>query len=322
MDGPKKFYRRIRRLFQRSLRLGRTLFRLLVVKPVHELGSPVLRLAVRIFQLLFFTLKDMGLNRTNVRTASLSFYTLFSIVPLLAIIFAAAKTMGYIDLLLENLYALFPQSPEIVDYCVDFAERTLARTRGGWMAAVAGVAILWSALSLIEELVKAVNEPWKITSRRGMTRYGVYLCILIFFPAFWVGAEVLGLCLRDLLGIGAHPLWRMLSRVVTAAIEFGCFILFYKLVPRTRVQWSSAATAGLTAGTVFLLFHWAYTTILWNVTSYNAIYGSFAALPLFLFWVRYSWQILLTGNELAYAHQNLHLLREERREQHAKNTGT
>lgn len=72
-------------------------------------------------------------------------------------------------------------------------------------------------------------------------------------------------------------------------------------------------------GSLFLIFHWIYTSVLWKVTSYNAIYGSFAALPLFLFWLRYSWQILLTGNELAYAHQNLHLLREERRERKTKN---
>ncbi len=312
MNGLREFYRRAKHLFERSVRLGRKLFRMLVIQPVHELGSPVLRLALRIFQLFFFTLKDMSRNRTSVRTAALSFYLLFSLVPLLAVIFAAAKTMGYIDLLLENLYGLFPQSPEIVDYCVDFAERTLARTRGGWMAAVAGVAMLWSALSLIEELVKAINEPWKISSRRGLSRYGIYLGILVFFPAFWVGAEVLGIYFSDLLGLEGKLIFRVLSRAATLAIELGGFVLFYKLVPRTRVQWSSAATAGLTAGTVFLLFHWGYTSILWNVTSYNAIYGSFAALPLFLFWARYSWQILLTGNELAYAHQNLRLLREER----------
>ena len=175
MNGLAKRYRKTNQLFRRLLRFGRLVFCMLVVKPVHELGSPLLRLAVQLLQLVFFTLKDMNRNRTNVRTASLSFYTLFSLVPLLAILFAAAKAMGYIDLLLENLYSIFPQSPEIVDYAVDFAERTLARTRGGWMAAVAAVAMLWSALSLIEELVRAVNEPWKAASRRGIVRYGIYL---------------------------------------------------------------------------------------------------------------------------------------------------
>lgn len=313
MNGLKKRYRQAIRLLRRLWRFGRKIFRLLVVKPVHELGSPLLRVTVRVLQLVFFTLKDMNRNRTNIRTASLAFYTLFSIVPLLAIVFAAAEAMGYIDLLLEKLYALFPQSPEIVDYAVDFAERTLARTRGGWMATVAAVVMLLSALSLIEELVRAVNEPWEITSRRGMTRYGIYLGILIFFPAFWVGAEGASLYVGSMLGIDRHPIYRLLIRSAALLLEFGSFVLFYKLMPRTHVQWSSALIAGLTAGTFFLGFHWIYTSVLWKATSYNAIYGSFAALPLFLLWLRYSWQILLTGNELAYAHQNLRLLREERR---------
>ena len=127
------------------------------------------------------------------------------------------------------------------------------------------------------------------------------------------------LSVGSLLGIDSHPIYRLLIRITALLLEFFSFVLFYKLVPRTRVQWSSALAAGLTAGAFFLIFHWIYTSVLWKVTSYNAIYGSFAALPLFLFWLRYSWQILLTGNELAYAHQNLHLLREERRERKTKN---
>lgn len=319
MNGLAKRCRKTNDLFHRLLRFGRMAFCTLIVKPAHELGSPLLRLAVRTLQLIFFTLNDMNRNRTNMRTASLSYYTLFALVPLLAILFAAAKAMGYIDLLLDDLYALFPQSPELVDYAVDFAERTLSRTRGGWMAGVAGVAILWSALSLIEELVRAVNEPWKAAPRGGVLRFGIYLGILIFFPAFWVGAEVATLYVGSLLGIDSQPIYRWLIRLAALLLEFGSFVLFYKLVPRTRVRWSSALTAGLTAGTFFLFFHWIYTSILWNVTAYNAVYGSFAALPLFLLWSRYSWQILLTGNELAYAHQNLHLLREERRERKNEN---
>lgn len=293
-------------------RLVRRIFNTLVVKPMHELGSPLMRLVVQILQLIFFTLRDMNRNRTNIRTASLSFYTLLSIIPLLAVVFAAAKAMGYIDLLLENLYGLFPQSPEIIDYCIDFAERTLARTRGGWMAAVAGGMVLWSAISLMDDLVIAFNDPWQVKDRRSISRYGVYLLILIFLPALWIGAEVLGHYLGELLGLSRHWFYRILGDLVSVVIELGLFVVIYKVIPHTKVCWGSALVAGLTAGLFFQLFHWFFTTILTEMTSYNAIYGSFAALPLFLFWIRYSWQILLTGNELAYAHQNLNLLREER----------
>lgn len=311
MKRVKRVFRRWRLLIERSLRWGQRLFNLLVIKPLHELGSPLVRFGVQLLQLIFFTLKDMSDNRTNLRTAALSFYTLLSIIPLLAILFAAAKAMGYIDLLLDNLYGLFPQSPELVDYCVDFAEKTLARTRGGWMAAVAGLTVLWSALSLMDDLVQAFNDTWQVTRRRSWRRYGAYLLILIFFPTVWIGSEVLGRWLTDLFGLREQWLLRTLGSLVSITLELGVFVLFYKAVPHTRVRWISALVAGVTAGAFFELFQWFFTTILSGMTSYNAIYGSFAALPLFLFWLRYSWQILLTGNELAYAHQNLNLLREE-----------
>ncbi len=306
------FFRELWSFVERLLRLLRMLLNRLIVKPLHELGSPLLRLVLRIFQLLFFTLNDMGRNRTNLRTASLSFYTLLSIIPLLAVLFAVAKTMGYIDLLLESLYGLFPQIPEIIDYGINFAERTLARTRGGWMAVVAGLMVLWSAVSLMDDLVQAFNDTWQVRERRSIGRYGAYLLILILFPTLWAGSEVLGHYLSDLFNLNDHWILRIMGDLVSTTIELGLFVVAYKVIPHTRVEWKSALVAGVTAGVVFQIFHWFFTTILTEVTSYNAIYGSFAALPMFLFWLRYSWQILLTGNELAYAHQNLNLLREER----------
>lgn len=310
--GIKVRFIRLVDFVKRMLRLGKALLNILLVKPLHELGSPIIRLLVKILQLVFFTLGDMGKNRTNIRTASLAFYTLLSIIPLLAVVFAAAKAMGYIDMVLENLYGLFPQSPEIVEYCVSFAENTLARTRGGLMAAIGGVTVLWTAVGLLEELVMAFNDTWKVTERRNLGRYGAYAAILIFIPALWAGAEILNIWLGKLFGLSDNWFMRILDEVVSTSLELGLFVLIYKIVPHTKVEWRSAFVAGITAGTFFQIFHWIFTFVISKMTSYNAIYGSFAALPLLLFWIRYSWQILLTGNELAYAHQNLHLLQEER----------
>ena len=304
MKRLKYYYRRIRYTIRRVVRLVNMLLDFLLVKPLGELRSPLLCFLLQIFRLTFFTIKDMGVNRTNLRTASLSFYTLMSIVPLLAIMFAAAKVMGYIDILLYHLYELFPQSPEIVDYCVDFAERTLARTRGGLMAAVAGVTMIWSAVSLMDELVKVFNDTWKVKERRNVGRYGAYLVILIFFPALWISAEGLRFYLGDLFGLSENLLYRASGDLVSTAIELGVFVLFYKVVPFTHVKWSSAAVAGITAGIVFQIFQWVFSTGLLWVTSYSAVYGSFVALPLFLLWLRSSWQIILTGNELSYAFQH------------------
>ena len=307
------FFGEIKALYRRLYRHGRQIFTILVVKPMHELGSPLVRSVVYIFQLLFFTIKDMVDNRTNVRTGAMAFYSLLSIVPLLAVVFAVAKAMGYVEWVLDSLYGLFPAYPEIVDYCVEFAERTLARTKGGLMAAVGGLFTLWTAISLMDQVVQSISDTWKVENERSLPkRYLGYLGILILFPTLGAGAALLINHLTHLMGITDHLIWRILSEILALGTELALFALFYKLVPATRVRWKSAIVAGISAGLVFWFFHHAFAMLLTWMTSYSAIYGSFAALPLFLFWLKWSWQILLTGNELAYAHQHLHLLREER----------
>ncbi len=312
-------FRRLSYFFRRLYRLARRLFTILVVKPMHELGSPLMRAVVYTFQLLFFTVRDMIENRTNVRTGAMAFYTLLSVVPLLAVVFAVAKALGYVDWILESLYGLFPAYPEIVDYCVEFAERTLARTKGGVMAMVGGLITLWSATSLLDQVVQSISDTWKVESERNLfKRYLGYLGILIFFPTVAAGAVLLARYLTDLFGIGHWWLYKVLAEVVALGSELALFALFYKMVPATHVKWRSAIVAGLSAGLVFWIFHHGFALLLTWMTSYSAIYGSFAALPLFLFWLKWSWQILLTGNELAYAHQHLHLLREEHSKEHER----
>lgn len=313
MERLSKLFGRVKFWTRRLYRLLRMIFMVLVVKPMHELGSPLLRRVVYLLQLLFFTVKDMIDNRTNVRTGAMAFYTLLSVVPLLAVVFAVAEAMGYVDWVLERLYGLFPAYPEIVDYCVEFAERTLARTKGGLMAAVGGLFTLWTAISLLDQVVQAVCDTWKVENERSLLkRYGGYLGILILFPTLAAGAAFLAAYLSNLFGIAHSWVYKVLSEVVALGAELALFALFYKIVPATKVHWKSAIVAGLSAGLVFWIFHHAFAMLLTWMTSYSAIYGSFAALPLFLFWLKWSWQILLTGNELAYAHQHLHLLREER----------
>lgn len=90
------------------------------------------------------------------------------------------------------------------------------------------------------------------------------------------------------------------------------FTLLYLIIPNARVRLGSALMAGIVAGTIFLLFQWGYVYVQRWMTSYNAIYGSFAALPLFLIWMQTSWEILLFGGELSFAYQNIARFAEER----------
>ncbi len=82
------------------------------------------------------------------------------------------------------------------------------------------------------------------------------------------------------------------------------FTLIYIVIPNTKVKFVPALIAGIIAGTMFQLLQWGYVNFQSLLSSYGAIYGTFAALPLFMMWLELSWLIVLLGAEISYAYQN------------------
>lgn len=108
--------------------------------------NPRVRWAVRQYKLLFYTARGLIAHDTIVRSAALTFYTLISIVPILALVFAVVKGFGLLDGLIDDLYALFPQNVEVLDYMVEFARKALANTQGGLIALVSVVTLFWAVI--------------------------------------------------------------------------------------------------------------------------------------------------------------------------------
>lgn len=286
-----------------------TIFR----RDVSEWRNPVVRWCVQQYRLVFYTARGLREHGTLIRSAALTFYTLMSLVPILAVVFAVVKGFGLADGLVQNLYALFPQSPEIVDYVVAFAEKALARTQGGVVAVVALVMLFWAVIRVFGSIEKAFNNIWEVKGRRSLARqWSDYIAIVMIVPVLWIIAGAVGGYAREWLGFGSGWGYEVLSRGVSLAVIWVMFVFSYMVIPNARVRFSSALTAGIVAGTAFALFQWGYFYVQRWMTSYNAIYGSFAALPLFLIWMQTSWQILLFGGELSFAYQNIARFGEER----------
>lgn len=275
--------------------------------------NPFMRWLVRQYRLIFYLVRGLLGHGTMVRSASLTFYTLMSIVPMLALVFAVVKGFGLADGLVENLYAVFPQQPETVDYIVRFAENALARTQGGVVAAVGLVMLFWAVFRVFGSIESAFNNIWEVKVRRNIVRqWADYIAVVMIVPVLWILANAVGDYLEELLDPYSHWIFRTLSRLASMAIIWAMFTLLYLIIPNARVRLRSALMAGIVAGTLFLLFQWGYVYIQRWMTSYNAIYGSFAALPLFLIWMQLSWQILLVGGELSFTYQNIARFAEER----------
>ena len=197
-----------------------TIFR----RDVTEWRNPVVRWLVQQYRLLFYTARGLLEHGTIVRSAALTFYTLMSLVPILAVVFA----------------------------------------------------------------------------------------VVMIVPILWIVANAVGNYAEQLLGFDDSWYFNLLSHLASMIVIWVMFTFLYIVIPNARVRFGSALMAGIVAGTIFLLFQWGYVYVQRWMTSYNAIYGSFAALPLLLIWMQTSWEILLFGGELSFAYQNIARFGEER----------
>ena len=286
-----------------------TIFR----QDVSEWRNPVVRWLVQQYRLLFYTARGLVEHGTLVRSAALTLYTLMSLVPILAVVFAVVKGFGLTDGLVENLYGIFPRHPETIDYIVGFAENALARTQGGVVAAVGLVMLFWAVIRVFGSIESAFNNIWEVKVARSIARQWTdYIAVVMIVPVLWILANAAGDYVEQLLGLYDKWYFNTLSHLASMVIIWTMFTLLYLIIPNARVRFQSALMAGIVAGTIFLLFQWGYVYVQRWMTSYNAIYGSFAALPLFLIWMQTSWEILLFGGELSFAYQNISRFAEER----------
>ena len=142
-----------------------TIFRL----PADTWRSPLVRWLVQQYKLLFYTARGLKEHGTLVRSAALTFYTLMSLVPIAAVVFAVVKGFGLAEGLTARLYELFPQNPEVVRYLIDFAENALGRTQGGVVAAVALVMLFWAVIRVfgsIEIVLSGSNVRLRLFTQR------------------------------------------------------------------------------------------------------------------------------------------------------------
>lgn len=279
----------------------------------EEVDSRFLRWALRQYKLLYYTARGVIEHDTLTRSASLTFYTLMSIVPLAALIFAVMKGFGMAEHLTRELHHALPQFPEFINYIVGFANNALARTRGGLLATFSVLALFWAVMKVFSSIEAAFNNIWEVKRSRGFARqFSDYIAVVVIVPVLWISSNAVAHYLHQWLGINDSTFYHIWSNGVSLVLIWVMFTFVYMVLPNTKVRFTSALTASLVCGTAFLVFQWVYVYLQSAMSSYNAIYGSFAALPLFLIWLQTSWQIVLFGGELAFAYQNISKFEQER----------
>ncbi len=266
---------------------------------------------VRIFQLAF---KGFREDNCPLRASSLTFYTLLSVVPTAAMAFGIAKGFGFEKLLETQLLEHFPSQQTVVGQIVDFARAMLENTRGGMIAGIGVAVLFWSVIKVLSQIEAAFNRIWQVASARNAVRKLTdYLSIMLICPLLvimsgsatvFITTQVQQITARiALLGMFS-PLIHFGLKLIPYVLIWILFSFVYLAMPNTRVRLGAGLAAGILAGTVYQLTQWGYITFQVGVARQNAIYGSFAALPLFLIWLQLSWLIVLAGAEFAFAIQN------------------
>lgn len=278
--------------------------------------SPIKLRAIRFFQFLSLAVAGFKEDKLNLRASALTYFTMLSIVPLLAMGFGIAKGFGLEAVLEKELAKNLSAQKEALDYILGFVTSMLETTQGGLIAGIGLLVLLWSVMKLMSNIEASFNQVWEVTKSRSMSRkvtdylsiviVGTLLMILSGSISIFISTELRSIAKGSVLSVFS-PLALQFGRILPYLITWFLFSLLYIVMPHTKVKTKPAIIAGMITALMFHLFQIGYVSLQSSATRYNAIYGSFAALPLFLIWLQITWFVLLLGVEISFAVQNLRL---------------
>lgn len=246
-------------------------------------------------------------------TSSLTYYCVFSIVPVFAMAFAIAKGFG-LDNYMKNFLTEQAGGNNMILQIMNFSEALLNRTKGGVIAGFGIVVLLYSIWSVLNNIESCFNKIWKLTKHRSFIRKITdYAAIILFFPIIVILSIGSTIYIETMISniVALSNFYSDFGKLLFYALRFlpvlfTIFLIsaFYIVIPNTKVGFKDALYGGVIAGILFQIFEYLYVHYQMRLASYNVIYGSFAAVPLLLFWIFYSWVIILLGMEIVIIRGN------------------
>jgi membrane protein len=278
---------------------------------------PVRRFLFACLRVIVLALHRFYLDQCSHRASALTYYSLLSVVPAIAMVFGIAKGFGFDKLLEKQFMELGDRAnwpPEVLEHLLTFAASMLEHVKGGLIAGLGVVVLLWAVISILGHAEEAFNAIWEAEKPRTFTRKLTdYLSIMIITPVLLIISssitlvavgEIKAIMTKIVLLGPLGPAIMLLMKALPYLFIWVLLALNYLILPNTRVRLKSSIIAAVAAGTVFQIVQWIYITFQVGAAKYGAIYGSFAALPLFLAWLYTSWMIVLFGAEIAVAQEN------------------
>ena len=242
--------------------------------------------------------------------ASLAFNTVLAIVPLVALFFAISRGFGYSGIIEDMINSLLSSQPDAAHYIIEFANSYLSNAKSNAIIGFGVVVMLYSVISLINNIETVFNTIWNVKESRQFTRKVTnYLSMFFMVPITIVIVSGINIAANTHINEASSfeflaPLLKTLIRLIPIVVTTIVFTIIFVSVPNTKVQVKAAIIPALLTAIFMQLLQQAYVYGQTFLSSYNAIYGSLAALPLFMLWVQFSWYIILFFAELSYTSQN------------------
>jgi membrane protein len=271
------------------------------------------RAGVMTARVLSLALRGWDRHEVLTRAAALTYVTVFGLVPTLAVALAMFKAFGGLEQAKDVLL------PRILAYLAVGVHETvrlriedfIANIHGGALGGAGTVFLLLAVVSLLGGIEQAFNAIWEVArSRTFFQRVTTYWTITTVTPALLIAGLALPAAVRRLAPVDWVLAWTggeefLFGVLLPLLFVWAAFTLLYKFVPNTWVDTRAAVGGALVAGSLWIAAVWGYALYARQAVSYSNIYGSLAALPIFLLWIYVTWVIVLLGAEIAFAAQHV-----------------
>ena len=279
---------------------------------LHSL-SRLKRLGINFVRVVFLVLKGFQDNECPLHASSLTYISLMAIVPILALALAILRGLGAGEWaeqhIIQSVVAMPDQFQDFVINMFTYVKNTNFATLGG----IGLLFLLWTVVQVLGRVEMSFNRVWGVTLHRRMLRkFSDYLSIVMVVPILMVAATTINATLSNLALVQllqerfgyARFLYSWFLSFLPLLATWTAFVFLYKLMPNTRVLTMPAVVSGIIGGSLWVGWQGLYIELQIGISRYNAIYGTLASVPIFLFWLYISWWIILLGAEIGFALQN------------------
>jgi membrane protein len=268
---------------------------------------------INIIKTLNLSVKSFMDTGLQAQACAMTYRTTLALVPCLALIFAIGRGFGLQSVLQDELYTMFPGQGETVAHTMTFVDSYLSQSSEGVFVGVGVVFLLWTLISLLSSIEATFNLVWGIKQGRSFWRKITdYTSMLLILPILMICSSGLSIFLSSTLQQAFDfafmtPVLKLTFQLASWVFTWLFFAAMFILIPNTKVKITNALIAGVISGTGFRILQWLFVSGQMYVTKYNAIYGSFAFLPLLLIWIQLTWMVVLCGALVCYSSQNIFL---------------